>query len=604
MPTPSYDTTEALPTPSFITASFTGYDPFFKPDSADAYNKRYFFFGDYENILVYNGSELLTASGIAPATLTATTVSTTPGITASKRLFTYTLYDSSEDVETGPYADLTTIDYYKSLKMQGDSALLSFAAVAAGSRFDQIRIYMSLADSADMRLWGTGTVSTAVWSVTVGGAVSEAVLGTRDRLSVLKRFYTDGLPPKSRTGMFFGGRLYIADGNIVRYSESEKTEDIPTKNKASISGSPRDLDPKIMALRDCNGQRVAYTKRGGYLVTGDSPPFGLKPLFTGVGASGTLSTISVEGVGVIFFAHDKPYLHVGGSDVRALGSAMEYPNQSPVEDLYLDYDAGMLEHAVAWVQEEESLVVLAIPTAGSPSNDRLLCWFFDRNQWVKDSGRFPSVGGRWSDLTGRERPVFGDDLGGVWQAEMGNAEGGYVTTMTGLVTASTRTTLTTSGLTTLGSAAYGLPVLVRDATTGLVKDRNRILSESGGVLTLAYAWTTLPSANDTVEVGCIEGIWESGWITVFRDKVQAVFKTMWIYFEKATAGTLRVLLGSDQISTLRSMTTTLPLTSVTQEMAFTEHGTQFKIRLEESAPGNDFAIEGFDVEVTKKDHRV
>jgi hypothetical protein len=86
--------------------------------------------------------------------------------------------------------------------------------------------------------------------------------------------------------------------------------------------------------------------------------------------------------------------------------------------------------------------------------------------------------------------------------------------------------------------------------------------------------------------------------------MQGALKRVWLYLEKKTTGTIRFLLGSDQISTLRSVTTTLPLTAVTQEMSFTEHGTQWKVRFEESAPGNDFAIEGFDMEFTKKDHRV
>lgn len=625
MPTPTYDASKKLPTPTMATLA-TGLDAFVIPDIVDTPSGQFWFFDEYDDNRVYDGSTLKVVSGVAPAALPV--VSAVAPVGAGETgpfYYTYSLVDpdSNPNVETGAAAG-DGIPPWASVTLASQDATFDIPNPAAGSRFTRARIWRSVKFTADMRqVTGVaGSDADVVLTPGAGGnvtyvdsfTVSDETLKRRDRLPLTKRAYPEGLPPRARTGMFFNNRLYINDeDNRVIYSElSPNVQDFPTagtdgapRNIIELRTGPQDKAPKIVALRVNNGERYAYTRQGIYNIFGDTPPFGVRCVVMGVGAQSAATTIYVEGLGVVFMGLDKPYVHLGGDRVVPLGLVRELPNQNPVEDLYQEYDAGRLKDAVGDVDPETGVYRATFGTNGIPVNNRTLLDEYvipGGGAWTMDQGRPVTRWGRWVDESGRERIVFGNDLGQVWQADLGNSEGVFDGTFSDtIVSASRRTVVGTAGVT---AWAVGAPVCIKSASTREVLYRNRLLTYDAGskTFTMLYPWTTLPVAGQIVEVGSIEGVIETGWFSLFADRLLGKIVCLTAYFSKQAANSLiRVLYGTDQIDTMREVSYDAPMTTPNQVLPMSSgNAAQAKVRLEESTPGTDFGVQGFDLDMIRK----
>lgn len=623
MPTPTYDTALALPAP-ITTVAYEGLNPFVFPDLVFADGRLYWFFGADEDNRVWDGSTLKVMSGV-PDTLPTVSAEAASGAGETGLFwYTYTLYDPDADYETGPAANLGEAngEIWASVTLAAQDATFNVPNPASGSRFTRARVYRSIKGTLDLRqLTGTGAMSDLVLIPGAGGnvafhdtfVVSDATLRTRiNRVPLRKRFRDDGLPPRASTGMFFGGRLYIDNPDrpgYAFYSElSPDIEDVLDENEIPLVGNATDTLPRIRKMAVVNGERYIYSDQGIYLVFGVEPPFGIRCVYSGEGAVSMLGCKFIEGLGVVFATESGLFVHRGGDNVVPVGVVKEFPAENPVDDLYLEYDAGRLKDLIVEVDAKAGATKVTFGTNGSPVNDRTLVNEYlvpGGSGWSMDDGRSATCRGYLCDKTGRSRPVFGDELGQVWQEDLGNAEGFFGTTFSSTVDTATRTTLALNqALTAIPNNPKGMPLFLLDPTTGEILYRNRILSFSGSALVMLYPWEVddLTDLEDLVAVaGGIDEVWETGYLTLFPDRMYGKLERILLYLVKGVTGQIaRLLFGTNQQETLRVATKDLPLTDVQRVIRAHDLGVQMKIRVESCRPGDGFGLQGYDLAVTRK----
>lgn len=614
MPTPSYSESDLLVVPDLATPFATGYHPFLIPDPVDALGRRYFFFGPGQANLVYNGTTLKTMGIVAPQNLP--TLSAIAGSITATPWVTYTYVDETDGVESGPAADLTTATRYQqtTLAAQGLRVVIPDPP-AASSRVTHAYIYIGLLpDTLTMKYYGKQAVSPGsggTYNVDIA-SLTNSTLEANDFLDEKTRYYSEGLPPATWTGTFWNGTLFLVDPdnpNIILYSEAALPENVPGSNQITINPTNEDPNPYIMALRNNQDRLYAYTRRGCYEIAGTAPFFKVLPAFSMIGTLSTSATRYVEGSGVVFPALDKVYVHVGGADIRPLGAPRSSPGANPIEDLYLASDMGLMADSVLVVDPVSSSVRFLAPENGDAAPDRTFVWEYDRSDWGMDTGRRGTFYGKWSDIAGRERLVRGDDLGAIWQDDIGNAEGVYGANFSDTVASATRNTVvgTTGFSASAVNAAVGAPVLLKNATTGEVLYRNRLLSYDSGTktTTFLYPFTMADPDTDltglTVEVGSIEGVWQSGWLNLSSEGNRAAIHYIQAYLVKQAGGTIRVLCGVDQNTTYRLVTAAMSVAQHRDYLAFAEPTpNEASVRFDGSVPGTDWTLRGYALDITKK----
>ena len=618
MPAPSYSAIDLIPTTALTAVpGGTGLDPFEIPDIVFALSRAYVLQRG-RTPRVYNGTTLNTASGIAPASLTISATST--GYTAST-LVTIVYYDPDDEefCTTGPFADLTTDVLFRAITLANEGIqVLIPDPPASQPRLRRARVFRALDGTADLReLTGTGTYSDipvipgagGIHTFSDVGGVLDAELATRDPLNLKKRYQSEGNIPATWTGEFYLGRLFIVNPtkpNELLFSESNLPEDIPTANVVTILPSAEDPSPYVMKILANNGQLWAYTRRGGYLISNDAPPFKVTPFFRGVGTESTKGMVYLDGAGAIFPSSDGFYVHPGGSDVSILGSDKKWPGTNPIEDLYRAMDKGRMESVVGIIDRDFGVMSFACPLAeGDAVNLGGFDYDITRRNWSKFSGRVVTVYGKWANVSGRFWTVFGDELGGVWQAQMGNSEGLFATTfsgtMNGAQTAGNNYSLSQS-ISTYSNIA-GLPVY---GTNSLNSDQpgdvgavNRSLSYDSNNVVL---WLLYPKTYDstplTVYVGAINSIWQSGWFEVLKNHYRGTLHYIDVYLRKDAGGTIRVKVGMNQNSTLVTVTEAMSVAQDMDRLAVDDRGNRMQVRFEGIAPGTDWAVVGIGLEIS------
>jgi hypothetical protein len=373
--------------------------------------------------------------------------------------------------------------------------------------------------------------------------------------------------------------------------------------------APEDPVPYGTAVRVNNERVTIYTPSGIYEVTGDDPPFGIRNVVSGIGSLSTVGTVYLDNVGVIFPGKDRPYVHLGGPNVRPLGVIQKAPGLSPVEDLYQEYDPGRIKDACAFVVNGKGRYLLTFGTDGSPVGDRTLAWEFDLpggGAWAEYANRVSTTIGEWLDASGGKHPVRGDDLGNVWEDDIGNSEGCFGATPSGAVTSATRKTVEVSGL-SLGTVAPGTPVLIKNKATKEVVYRNRFVSYSGTTLTVLYPWSgDVPTTLHNVEVGSIERKWESGWFSLLKTRMISFVSRLFPLFSRQTqaGGTMKVSVGINQSASLRTISTVVPLNSSQESLQIREaDAVTMKVVMEATEPGTDLELLGYDIELQPKDYK-
>lgn len=637
----TYNTADLLPTNSLsLVGSGTGLDPFYGIDMADALGLKYIF-QKGQTPRVYDGTTLNKMSGTAPGTfsISATTASGV-GFTA-KTYYTVVYFDPSHEdyCTTGPYADLTATAIFPAVTPSAQDVNCTISdPPSTEPRLIKARVFRALNETADMRqLTGTGTYSDV--TVTPGGggvhlftdtgAVTEDQLATRDPLNLRKRYFADGLPPSSHTGCFYQGRMWMIDptnGNLI-YSEEELPEDFPTDNFLTILASDEDPSPWTVALRVNNNQLMAYTQRGCYLIAGSGPPYTVRALFRGVGPVSTQATIYADEAGIIFPAADAIYVHPGGSEVSRLGAPRQWPGMNPLEDLYRAIDKGRGESMVARLDRDRTLYTLAVPVAdGDAVNNGGFEWDYVRSNWATVANRVATCLGYWTNVQGRLWPVFGDELGGIWQAELGNSEGLYpanagerlIMLLSNTSAAGNALVLAGSGALAAAANTAGLPTIVRDDVAGSIIWQNRTLSYNSGTSTLTFLYPlgTGHAAGDIIEVGSVVAVWESGWWAFTKEFARCHLNYIYpMYLLKTSENFANLFIGIDQNETLQPYNNpnysnfgfydqnASPTSQVLDKIAINGFMNQLKLKWQCSVPGLDFGLYGADAEATIKPHR-
>ena len=594
-------------------------DPFELPDVVHALNRVYLFQRG-KTPRVYNGTTLNTASGLPPASLTVSSSGT--GVTAST-LITVVYYDPTDEefCTTAPWADLTLDVLFRAITVanQGIQVLIPDPP-ASQPRLKRARVFQALDGTADLReLTGTGTYSDVTVTPGAGGintftnigGVADSELATRDPLNIRKRYLSEGNIPASWTGEFFGGRLWIVNPskpNQLLFSEANLPEDFPTDNTVTILPSAEDPNPYVMKVLANNGQLWAYTKRGGYLVSGGTPPYRVTPFFRGVGTQSTKGMIYLDGAGAIFPSEDGFYVHPGGSDVSILGVSRQWPGLNPLEDLYRDMDKGRMDGIVGIIDRDHGLLSYACPLAnGDGVNQGGFDWDITRSNWSKFSGRVVTVYGYWANVQGRPWVVFGDELGGVWQAQMGNSEGLFATTFSGTISDAPvggNNYTTAIGVSTQSNVA-GLPVYSTVQGSEELSAMNRSVSLSGASNNVL--WLLYPKADaggvGSIYIGAIHGIWQTGWFEPLRNHLTGVLHYIDVYLRKDAGGTIRVLAGMNQNSALVAASNTMSVAQEMDHLAINDRGNRMQVKFEGMQPGTDWGIAGWATEITATRHK-
>lgn len=193
-------------------------------------------------------------------------------------------------------------------------------------------------------------------------------------------------------------------------------------------------------------------------------------------------------------------------------------------DLFSDAERSRLPYAQGVYDPSTKQYKLYYAKQGSVRNDRAVIYDIEKRIWQPPvEGREVSIISVYEDASGKEKVVYGDYFGQLYEDESGNNDG-LTTGYNGLVDSSTPTTLTDTdaAFTTTGSGLKGMLLKIIDGTG--VEQSRRILTNDSQTLTLETGFSTLPDTSSTYTVGAIDSYWRSKDYSFGAEDITKIFR--------------------------------------------------------------------------------
>lgn len=396
-----------------------------------------------------------------------------------------------------------------------------------------------------VRDYNTGTVSvnngaTAVTGV--GTAFTRAFVGSTIYFSGQSRGYVISavasgtaltLAENYEGGTNLSGATFVitSDKSIVKWSALN-----PNNGKPMWWAFPatfyrrirRHDDSDIMGLASLGDQAVVFKRKSHYLLTENGDDFYDTESNTRVGTCGHHTIVSVPDSGyLIFCSYEGKIYKTNGAEARDLAIYLE--------DLPSGVNMTRGENFTACWWDSKKWYILCYSSSGSSVNDKMLVYDDLLKEYVilDIYSNCISVIETTEDSEAVWKPYIGTTGGFIYKTMTGNNLGGTTGTLAGTSTAFGDATITDSTATfnTTDDGLKDVYVRLYD-TSGDFKEQQKILSNTGTVITVDTNWTSTPVVGWTYEVGGIHWFWES---KVFDLDNSATVRDCLLKFKKASS---------------------------------------------------------------------
>jgi hypothetical protein len=426
--------------------------------------------------------------------------------------------------------------------------LITWTAAEATARFTKVRIYRRRQSSDDFVLVAEVASSAGTYT----DSTAEADLSTALEDEYVDRYRLD-LPPIFKGIAAHLGRLFGftgTDANLYYGQQALPTgelvqTDFPAGNIIPVE--PDDGLGEITAVVAHYDTLLVFKRRGCYALDGDDPAnFAVRRMFADRGALSQRCVIPLLAT-LVFLDERGLYAWAPSAEPVVVG-AKSGVAASPLAPLWarLNLDAADMMHLVH--NEALGYVEAWIALDASPQARHRVRWNYrqDRLESV-DDGIVSHAAGILEDGTEAQHVVHLDDLGFLWEQDVGDSEGVFAGDTTATLTGGTLPSVTASGAAfstdeLLGS--LGCPVDRYDAS-GNILDENRVVAVTGTTLRMLRYSPTAAAAGQSVAVGVIRDLWRLptfDFATGDRKTVPYVI----VEFEVETESTLRVDTTSDE----------------------------------------------------------
>lgn len=323
------------------------------------------------------------------------------------------------------------------------------------------------------------------------------------------------------------GRLWGIFEEKLYWSEANFPWLIPATNFVLVQPNDRDT---MTAIRQVAGVLYLFKKRHTYVVSNIEAEAGiagqgqlLLPTITMVdSATGAASEDA------IVTAENRLYFLSGEGKIYELSGGAATEIGPKLENTLLSLFTKRLADVSAGYDEINRKVWFTVTTDEDVHNNRGIVLDLASPGFYQDTRHMETIG-QLQDADGRERMVFGDLLGNVYQMGYGDSFGALTGTLYGDVTSATRNTLTDTGA-AFDSAIAGLPVILVDGSDVVVQ-RNIIASrDSETALTMLYPWTTVPDSNYSYLIGSNSPDWTYGYTDLGSPSIWKQIKTIEVSF--------------------------------------------------------------------------
>lgn len=326
----------------------------------------------------------------------------------------------------------------------------------------------------------------------------------------------------------YNGRLWGIKDDDLYWSEANFPWMIPVTNFVKVQPNDRD---QVTAIRQSNGVLYIFKRRHTYVVSNIELEAGiagqgqlLLPTITMVdnatGAASEDAIVSAENRLYFMSGEGKLYELTGGAATE-IGPKLEGTLKTLFTKRLADVSAGY--------DEANRKVWFAMTQNEDVHNNLGIVLDLASPGWYTDTRHMETIG-QLQDADGRERMVFGDLLGNVYQMGYGHSFGALSGTLYGTGTSATRNTLKDTGA-VFASDVAGLPVILVDGSDVVVQ-RNTIAVRDGDEdLTMLYPWTTVPDSNYTYLIGSNSPSWTYGYTDLGSPSIWKQIKTIEVSFD-------------------------------------------------------------------------
>lgn len=493
--------TAAVLAPNF-TAGPTGLCPY-RPIVSTVIENRFVFFNGWDQPKWWDetNAAFRNIGSTVPTTFTPT--ADTGGSTfAADSIQTYrcVFRNSTTGKETAP--QLTTITAASSYEVD-------FTWSDPSNEFDKATIYRQLTDTGFFVLVADVTIATGLYTD------DEDDDTIRLRRAYVRR-YRETLPPVFVAGITYKNRLIcwtgldsnLHVGQLSRPDGESVTDDFPSGG-IGTNGGILQVDPNesdVITAGITKGRFAYFWKRKGcYVLDGeDALNYSVTKMFSQRGCIGPRCVVEADGW--TYFLDERGLMFTDLSGEPFVAGAPAGTTESPLQPTWdrMNLDAANLFSL--YHSEEEGLVYVNGCLDHDVEPVPIAVYDMRNHRFISQDTGVPAFAmGRLEDSAGQQYEMRVDELGLVWQQNIGNSDGVYNGDTTGSVTSvdGDDQTLTDSGAsygTTTTTNALGAPMDRYDSSGDVVQE-TRVGTVTATTLRAVHYSATTPVTTDTVAVG-------------------------------------------------------------------------------------------------------
>lgn len=485
-PTPESASTATL-TPDTQTSTVTGKNPYAPWLYADLAGYRFFANGvdqpwyyDHDAVAFYD---------MGAATPTQFSAAVTGGSGWLADTVTVKYYCAFRHAASGRETPAQVVELTNSSGGTRD-VNISWSATPTGP-WDEVRIYRVLAASnAIKRIDQSTTIVASSGSPHTDSEADSALLTnnayvTRERLTQ---------PPKFQGIAAHQNRLFgwTGEDSNLYYSQQDVAtgeflvDDFPSANIVQV-GAEDGYGPIIAAIQ-FYGELLILKRRAVYAISGTTPnTWTVTRLFQDRGCLAPRTALSIGGS---FFFLDERGVHIAGmSGEPFMAGSSGTGQESPLAPIWARLNRDAAELFNAFHNEEEGTYEVWVALDYDPSPTTRIVYDYRSNRFVSiDSGQAGLACGYLDDGAGQQHAVRIDDLGLLWEDNLGNSDGALAGTLTAAISAQTASLITSSASSFDATTASGSAgsLYHRYDANGEVVDTNRVFEVTGTTIKPLY----------------------------------------------------------------------------------------------------------------------
>lgn len=582
-------------------ATTIGEDPQAGDEARDAYRpwvsatleNRFFFANGYDRPWFINqdkdamrpmGSEL--PPGLGAAEVVGTTFNT--GDTLRYRLV---------QAKTGLEKESAPVEAQVTIAGGSGDVQLNFGPVDPDTGFNVTRIYRALQST------GFYVLLVELPAATVSYLDQQAIGSITLNTPYVRRFRTT-FPPIFRGLVGHLNRLWgwtgldsnLYFGQVARIDGQFVLDDFPAGNLIPIG--PHD-GGEITACRPSERGMVVFKRRAAYFLFGNDPEnFEVRLLFDDRGCVGRRCLVMAEGM--VYFLDERGLYFTDLSSEPFVAGAEQGRGRSPMEPVWARMNLDASDYFFLRHNEPKGLIECYIALDHEPVPNRVVMYDYRNRRFVsEDTGIVAFAGGVLEDAERRLYDLVMDELGYLWQVEIGNADGLYDGDASGNITVAldaqqSFTTDATFEPNELGGP-QGTPMRRYDPVTGEVMDENRVWQATSEDLLPLYYSVNAPVVGEQFLLGVIPAVAQTPKMTMgVSDK--KLFARVWVETDIDSTGKLRVDTARDDEPFVLKTILDLGVQDGVQVVPTYDRGRRWSLRLHNDRPGEDFVVQTVEVQ--------